>query len=82
MCSGHGRHDVFGFNGEQLWPVWSVPDTLELVKDAVVLVQGAKFTPQVVVYLKEHTQTKAFRKPTCFIWAVLMCSMVGIEFLT
>lgn len=32
-------------------PVTPIPGTLKLVKDAVTLIQGAEFTPQVVVDL-------------------------------
>lgn len=42
-----------GFMAEDPSPVRSIPHALELVEDAVVLVQGAQFASQVVVNLED-----------------------------
>lgn len=39
-------------------PVCAVPHTLKLVKDTVILIEGAEFTAQVLMNLYTHTHTQ------------------------
>lgn len=52
-CPGAGRRRV---------PVAAVPAALELVEDAVVLVQGAEFTAKVFVNLETSTSLSSVRR--------------------
>lgn len=49
--------NMLGVSNTQTLPVRAVPGTLELVKDAVVFIEGAQLAAEVIMNLQEQTRT-------------------------
>lgn len=74
-------------------PVWSIPCTFKLVKDAVVFIEGTQLAPKVIVnlfcrkqqllFMKQHNQLQSQSPALCFIsyshLQIMPCRLVTLQ---